>query len=257
MTGAAATQIPNESYIHPAVGHGLAAINTDTLRNTIIVCLLLIGIGLVTRLQSRGGVPGPLQNLLEYFVDAISGLVKSTLGGRPIRLIPIAITLFAFIFVSNLLGLIPGLKSPTNDVNTATALALFAVGMLHFQSIRFRGPGGYVAHYFSVVTPSWKKPHGALARIFFGLLEILQEVVKPLTLSFRLYFNIFVGELMLAIILALLGPISPILNGFAWIPFSAFIGLIQAFIFVMLTISYINQGTEVHHDGPSAGAEAH
>jgi F-type H+-transporting ATPase subunit a len=252
-----ATEIPSEPYIHPAIGHGFSAINVDTVRNTLIVCAILVGIGVFARLQSRPGSPGGLQNLLEYFVDAISQLVKTTLGTRPIRLIPIAITLFAFIFVSNLIGLVPFLKSPTNDVNTAVALALFSVSILHFQSIRFRGFRGYVRHFFSVVTPSWKNPLGALARILFGVLEILQEVVKPVTLSFRLYFNIFVGELMLAIILTLLGPVSPIINGLVWIPFSTFIGLIQAFIFVMLTISYVNQGTETHDDAHDAGAQAH
>ena len=254
-----ATEIPSEPYIHPAIGHGFSAINVDTVRNTVIVCAILIGIGAYARAQSRSGTPGGLQNLLEYFVDSISGLVKSTLGTRPIRLIPIAITLFAFIFISNLIGLVPGFKSPTNDVNTATALALFSVSILHFQSIRFRGLKGYISHYFSVVTPSWKNPFGAVARIGFGVLEILQELVKPVTLSFRLYFNIFVGELMLAIILTLLGPVSPLINGLLWIPFSTFIGLIQAFIFVMLTISYVTQGTETHHDDAhdTAATDAH
>ncbi len=236
-----ATSVSSEPLVHPIAGHGLLAINIDTVRNSLIVAALLILVGVVVRSQSRGGVPGPLQNLLEYFVDAMRGLVRQTLGDRPIRVLPIVITMFAFIFICNVIGLIPGLKSPTNDVNTTIALAFFAIALVHGFSLRARGPIGYVKHFFSMVG----NPGGALA---LGVLEVFQEFVKPFTLALRLYFNIFVGELLLAVILVLLGIASPIFNGLFWIPFSVFIGLIQSFIFVMLTISYISQGTETHSD---------
>lgn len=234
-------EVSNEPLVHPIAGHGLIAINVDTVRNSLIVAALLIAVGVVVRVQSRPGKPGGLQNLLEYFVDAIRGLVRQTLGDRPVRILPIVITMFAFIFVCNLIGLIPGFKSPTNDVNTTVALAFFAIGLVHVFSVRARGPVGYIKHYFSMVG----NPGGRLA---LGVLEVFQELVKPFTLALRLYFNIFVGELLLAVILVLLGVASPIFNGLFWIPFSVFIGLIQAFIFVMLTISYVSQGTELHHD---------
>lgn len=245
-----AAEVSNEPLVHPIVGHGMAAINVDTVRNSLVVAAILIVIGVIVRSQSRPGTPGPLQNLLEYFVDAMRGLVRQTLGDRPIRVLPIVITMFAFIFLCNLIGLIPGFKSPTNDVNTTVALAFFAIGLVHVFSVRARGPAGYVKHYFSMVG-------NPIGRVLLGVLEIFQEFVKPFTLALRLYFNIFVGELLLAVILVLLGVASPIFNGLFWIPFSVFIGLIQAFIFVMLTISYINQGTEVHHDAEEAGAAAH
>ena len=246
-----AASVSNEPLVHPIVGHGFLALNVDTVRNSLIVAAVLIIVGVVVRSQSRPGTPGGLQNLLEYFVDAIRGLVKQTLGDRPIRVLPIVITMFAFIFLSNLIGLIPGFKSPTNDVNTTIALSFFAVGLVHVFSVRARGPVGYVSHFFSMVG-------NPIGRVLLGVLEVFQEFVKPFTLALRLYFNIFVGELLLAVILVLLGPVSPLFNGIFWIPFSVFIGLIQAFIFVMLTISYISQGTEVHHDdGEEAGATAH
>ncbi|MBJ7610402.1 MAG: F0F1 ATP synthase subunit A [Candidatus Dormibacteraeota bacterium] len=236
-----AAEVSNEPLVHPLLGHGFIAINVDTARNSLIVAAILVIVGVVVRRQSRPGRPGGLQNLLEYFVDAIRGLVRQTLGDRPIRILPIVITMFAFIFLSNLIGLIPGFKSPTNDVNTTVALAFFAIGLVHVFSVRARGPVGYLKHYFSMVG-------NPIGRVLLGVLEIFQEFVKPFTLALRLYFNIFVGELLLAVILVLLGIASPIFNGLFWIPFSVFIGLIQAFIFVMLTISYINQGTDVHHD---------
>jgi len=241
-----ATSVSSEPLFHPIAGHGMTAINVDTVRNSLIVAALLIAVGVVVRAQSRPGAPGPLQNLLEYFVDAIRGLVRQTLGDRPIRVLPIV----AFIFICNLIGLVPGLKSPTNDVNTTVALAFFAIGLVQVYSLRARGPLGWIAHFFSMV----RNPGG---RVALGILEVFQEIVKPFTLALRLYFNIFVGELLLAVILVLLGPVSPLFNGLFWIPFSVFIGLIQAFIFFMLTISYLSQGTEVHHDqGEEAGATA-
>jgi F-type H+-transporting ATPase subunit a len=246
----AAAQVSNEPLVHPIAGHGFIAINIDTVRNSLIVAAILIAIGVVVRVQSRPGKPEALQNLLEYFVDAIRGLVRQTLGDRPIRILPIVITMFAFIFVSNLIGLVPGFKSPTNDVNTTVALAFFAIGLVHVYSVRARGPVGYVKHFFSMV-------NSPIGRVLLGVLEVFQEFVKPFTLALRLYFNIFVGELLLAVILVLLGFASPLFNGLFWIPFSVFIGLIQAFIFVMLTISYVNQGTETHDDAHDAGAQAH
>ncbi len=246
-----AASVSNEPLVHPLIGHGFLALNVDTVRNSLIVAAVLIVLGVIVRSQSRAGTPGGLQNLLEYFVDAIRGLLRQTLGDRPIRILPIIITMFAFIFLSNLIGLIPGFKSPTNDVNTTVALSFFAIGLLHVFSVRARGPVGYITHYFSMVG-------NPIGRVLLGILEIFQEFVKPFTLALRLYFNIFVGELLLAVILVLLGPASPLFNGLFWIPFSVFIGLIQAFIFVMLTISYINQGTEVLHDETEdAGAGAH
>ena len=245
-----ASEVSNEPLVHPIAGHGMVAINIDTVRNSLVVAAILIAIGVVVRVRSRPGQPAALQNLLEYFVDAIRGLVRQTLGDRPIRVLPIVITMFAFIFVSNLIGLVPGFKSPTNDVNTTVALSFFAIALVHFYSVRARGPVGYVSHFFSMVS-------NPIGRTLLGILEVFQEFVKPFTLALRLYFNIFVGELLLAVILVLLGFASPIFNGLFWIPFSVFIGLIQAFIFVMLTISYINQGTDVHHDQPDeAGAPA-
>ncbi|MGI8848039.1 MAG: F0F1 ATP synthase subunit A [Candidatus Dormibacteria bacterium] len=250
-----ADTVSSESYEHPVWGSGLSAINIDTVRNTAIAFGLLLVVAVIVRTQLQRERPTALQNLLEWFVDAIRGLINQTMGERDIRLAPIAITLFAFLIVCNLIGLIPTLKSPTNDVNTAMALSLFAISMVHFQSLRFRGPVGYISHYFSVVTPSWKNPLGAFARIIFAIIEILIEVTKPFTLAFRLYFNIFVGELLLAILIFLLGFLSPIVGG-AWVFFSIFVGIIQAFIFTMLTISYVAQSTETHHDDASHGADA-
>jgi F-type H+-transporting ATPase subunit a len=233
---------------HPTWGKGLLAINYDTLFNTLIVCGILIALALLLRANLREGRPGRLQNAVESIIDFIHGLIRDTLGERPIRIGPIAISLFMFLLISNLLGLFPILKSPTNDVNTTIGLALFSIGLLHYYSVKFRTPAGYVKHYFSIVSPRWAGPWG-WTRVVFAFLEVIQEVSRPVTLSFRLYFNIFVGELMVALIISLFPAFIAPFPGVVWLLFSIFVGLVQAFIFTMLTIAYIAMGTEVSHAG--------
>jgi F-type H+-transporting ATPase subunit a len=192
--------------------------------------------------------------------------VKDTLGTKPINIGPLAICLFTFLLLANWFGLLPFLffkspylfKSPTNDVNFAFALAIMSIVLLHVYSIRFRTPKGYIKHYFSVVTPRWTGPWG-WTRVLFAFLEVIQELSRPITLSFRLYFNIFVGELMLVLIIVLLGYAS-VIAGPIWVGFSIFVGAVQAFIFTMLTIAYIAMGTDTAHSddhGEGGTAAAH
>jgi F-type H+-transporting ATPase subunit a len=226
---------------------GFFSVNVDTLRNTLILVVAVLLMALLFRSRYNADRPNKLQAGLEFLADYINSLVKDTLGAKPINLAPVAISLFFFLLLANWMGLIPGLKSPTNDLNTAAGLAIMSIFLLHFNSVRVRGPVGYFAHFFSVVTPSWKNPLGALARILFAMLEVIQEVSRPITLTCRLYFNIFAGEFTLALFIYLLG-VAAVVIGPIWVGFSLFIGGIQAFIFTMLTIAYIHMGTEVHTD---------
>jgi len=216
---------------HRTVTVGGITLNADTLFNTAIVCAILVVFAFVLRSQVQPGVPSRLQNATEMLVEYIGGLTEETLAGRGLTLAPLAITLFTFLLIANLLGLVPDLKSPTNDWNTTLALALMAFVLIQFFSIRARGLGGYLKHLF-------------LQPPFFPL-SIIDELAKPVTLSFRLYFNIFVGELMLALIILIIPPWIAWLPGVLWSLFSLFIGVVQAFIFTVLTISYIAVATDV------------
>ena len=231
---------------HPTVGHGFLAVNYDTIFNTLVACGILVVLALLLRRGLKEGRPGRLQNAIESIIEFLQGLIKDTLGTKPIPIAPIAISLFMFLLISNLLGLLPIFKSPTNDVNTTIGLALFSIGLLHYYSIKFRSPGGYVKHYFSIVQPKWRGPWG-WTRIVFAFLEVIQELSRPVTLSFRLYFNIFVGELMVALIISLFPAFIAPFPGVIWLLFSIFVGGVQAFIFTMLTIAYIAMGTETAH----------
>jgi len=237
---------------HPTAGNWPIQVNLDTIYNTAIVCGLMIGLAVFLRSRYRERNPGKFQVALESIVDFLQGLIKDTLGTKPIPIGPIAISLFFFILVSNLLGLLPIFKSPTNDINTTLGLALFSIFLLHYYSIRFRSFPGYIKHYFSIVQPRWTGPWG-WTRVVFAFLEAIQEASRPITLSFRLYFNIFVGELMVALIITLLPAIVAPFFGAVWLLFSIFVSLVQAFIFTMLTIAYIAMGTDVEHEEEGHG----
>jgi F-type H+-transporting ATPase subunit a len=241
---------------HPTAGSGLLAVNVDTLYNTLIVCGILIVLALVLRRNYNERKPGLFQNAVEAIIEFLQGLIKDTLGNKPIPIGPVAISLFMFLLVSNLIGLVPVIKSPTNDVNTTIGLALFSVGLMHYYSVKFRGGLGYFKHYFSVVEPKWRGPWG-WTRVLFALLELIQEIARPVTLSFRLYFNIFVGELMVALIISLFPAFIAPFPGVVWLLFSIFVGGVQAFIFTMLTIAYIAMATEVSHAAEHLEGEDH
>ncbi len=204
--------------------------NVDTLVNTAVVCAILIAAAVVLRGQLHPGVPTQLQNAAEALVEFIGGLAETTLAGRGINLAPLAITLFIFLLIANWIGLIPRFKSPTNDWNTTLSLALMTFVLVQFYSVRKRGLGGFLKHLF-------------LQPPFFPL-TVIDELAKPVTLSFRLYFNIFVGELLLALIVILIPPWISWLPGAVWTLFSLFVGVVQAFIFTVLSISYVAVATE-------------
>jgi F-type H+-transporting ATPase subunit a len=242
---------------HPTAGNWPIQIDLDTVYNTLIVCGLMIALAVYLRSRYSERNPGKFQTALEWIIEFLQGLIKDTLGAKPINIGPIAISMFFFILVSNLIGLLPVFKSPTNDINTTIALALFSIFLLHYYSIRFRSFRGYIKHYFSIVQPRWTGPWG-WTRIVFAFLEGIQEASRPITLSFRLYFNIFVGELMVALIISLLPAVVAPFFGGVWLLFSIFVSLVQAFIFTMLTIAYIAMGTDVEHEeehGEAGAAE--
>jgi len=216
---------------HPTFSLGPVDFNQDTLFNTGLVCLLLVVLAIFLRTQVHSGVPGPVQNAVEGIVQYIGGLADESMIGRGIVLAPLAITLFVFLLLCNWIGLIPKLKSPTNDWNTTLSLALMIILLEQFFSFRKRGIGGFLKHTF-------------LAPPFFIFTPIL-ELAKPLTLSFRLYFNIFVGELLLALIIFLIPTWLSWIPGGIWTLFSLFVGIVQAFIFTVLGIAYIAVATEM------------
>jgi len=163
-------------------------------------------------------------------------------AGKPI--VPLAVTLFLFILIANELEMIPTghtpqyLPAPTGDVNFTFAMALFVIILVHATWIRKQGLRHYIGHYF--------RPFPALFPI-----NVIEEIVKPVTLSLRLFGNIFSGGIMLLLIAVLLptkliAPI-PVLD-VVWKIFDGlFVGPVQAFIFALLTILYFEAAVAGNH----------
>jgi F-type H+-transporting ATPase subunit a len=179
-------------------------------------------------------VPNGLQNLMELMVTGLLDQMESTMGPKGRSMAPLIITLFLFILVSNWLGLVPHLSSPTNDLNTTLGLSLMVIILVQVLGIRHKGFKGHFKHFI--------QPYALLLPI-----NIIEEVSKPITLAFRLFGNIFAGEILIILISQLpIYYLEPV-PGAIWLGFSTFVGLVQAFIFTMLTIAYLGNSVKDEH----------
>jgi F-type H+-transporting ATPase subunit a len=221
--------------------------NVDTIWGTLVAGGIVLILGLLVARNASSGVPGKLQLVWESIVSWITQLVQDNIGRPDRNVIQLAIMLFTLILLSNWLELIPTehyLPAPTSDLNLTAALALIVIVGTHVRSIRAKGFGGYIKHYF--------QPIPALF-----LLNVIEEIVKPFTLALRLFGNIFAGGLMLSIIGLIPVPVNWPLQ-IVWKLFDMAIGGIQAFIFALLTVIYYAQASESHSDEDAhAGEEAH
>lgn len=170
--------------------------------------------------------PSKLQNVVEMVVDSIAGLVSSTMGDQRKGFTPYIATLFLFIAFSNLTGII-GLRPPTSDINITAGLALMTFFAIHFYGLKHKG---------------WKHIKGMAEPFFLFLpINIIGELAKPVSLAMRLFGNIFGGAVIMAMIsgaIALFVPVLPSLY------FDIFSGLLQSFIFTMLTMVFITLALE-------------
>jgi F-type H+-transporting ATPase subunit a len=240
--------------VHPQV-HVLGfAIDTDIVTSTILAMIILLYLGFRMRSKVTDGVPSKLQLFWEILVEQVNDLADSAIGPKGRRFVPIAVTLFLFILICNWIGFIPSalhpgvsaeiIPAPTSDVNLPLAMALFVIVWVHIESLRARGFRGYFRHY--------KEPYIALTPI-----NMIEEVTKPITLTFRLFGNLFSGGLMIAVMVSLLPIFVSPLGELIWKPFDLFIGLIQAYIFMLLTVLYFAFATSNDHDHEPALETSH
>ena len=195
--------------------------NWETLCMTWLTMAIVI---LISWLATRNlkMIPTGWQNVVEILVSWLDTQVSSMMGKRGLFLAPFIMSLFMFLLTSNWLGLIPTLSSPTNDLNTTVALALVSSFMVHFMALKNQGFKKHFKHFFKPFVP-------------FVIINLMEEITKPLTLAFRLFGNILAGEILLEVLYFLVPVAVPMI----WLLFSFVIGLIQAFIFTILTTSYL------------------
>jgi len=199
-------------------------VNMDTIYMTWLTAVIVIGITVLAT-RGRSLVPSGVQNVVEIVIEALLKQFKETLGPKWGQVVSVLLTMFLFIFVGNELGLLPSphiLTSPTNDLNTTLGLALVSSFMVHFVALRNQGVKKHFKHYFEPFIP-------------FVVINLMEEFTKPLTLAFRLFGNILAGEILMEVLYLLVPVGIPII----WLIFSLVIGLIQAFIFTILTTSYL------------------
>jgi len=210
--------------IIPFFGHQIA-INLEVVVMTWIVFALLIALGLaVTR--KRSILPRPIQALGELIVSLLYGLTEDALGKQMAKkYAPLICALFMFLLFSNWLGLVPHLEEPTKDLNTTLGLGLMGFVIAHWAGIKTKGFKAYIKEYFQPI-------------FFMMPLNLIGEVAKIVSISFRLFGNIMGGSIIILVVSYLTYNI--ILPPFLFAFFGLFVGTIQAFVFTMLTVVYIS-----------------
>jgi F-type H+-transporting ATPase subunit a len=201
---------------------------TSTIIYTWIIMAIVSALFIVLgrRLQVR---PTRFQNALEWGVEALDDLIKGLIPHQARIFLPIVGTLAIFIGAANLGGLIPGIRSPTTDLNTPLALAIVVFFSVHYYGIRAKGLIGHLKHY---VEP-----------IFIMLpIEIASELARTMSLTFRLFGNILGEEIVIAVLFLIL----PVLIPVPMMLFSIFTSLIQAYVFTMLTVVYLSGAVQAH-----------
>ncbi|MGI6294772.1 MAG: F0F1 ATP synthase subunit A [Armatimonadota bacterium] len=209
---------------------------------TWLVILILCATVIIMRSRLKLRNPGRFQLFIEFCVVALQGFVRNIVGDREARsLAPVIGTFFIYIFALNLFGLIPGFMAPTANTNTTIALALFAFVYVQYVSISRVGLVNYIKHFLG--EPLWLAP-------LMLPLHLIGELARPVSLSIRLFGNIF-GEDLVILVLITVG--ATVLKSMFWVPiqfpmmlFAIFTGFVQALVFSMLVAIYITVGITTH-----------
>jgi F-type H+-transporting ATPase subunit a len=248
--------------MHETILWQVGSIGTVHAKTLVMTWMVLVIIFVFVFLGTRkltSGKPDKLQNVLEWAVDFIRNIIKDNMSyTKGAALHAYLLTLILFVFVSNMFGLVPNifepifkhvewakldeifhgaaLMSPTADINTTAALGLLSIILVIAFGIKYHGARYF--HHFVEPYPVFLPIH------------LIDLIAKPMTLSFRLFGNIFAGEVLISVILMI--PVPAIFIGAlpmaVWLGFSIFIGAIQSFVITVLTTAYVAQavGSDEH-----------
>ena len=236
-------------------GHssGFWVLNVDTLAVCLVMGILFLGFFYHIARKAYAGIPTRTQNFVEMCVDAIDGVIKEAFHAENKLIGPLALTIFVWVFLMNFMDIVPvdllpvvlswfgvgHFKAvPTADPTLTFAMSLTVFLLVIFYNIKIKGGVGLLKEMLSKPFGWWLFPINFIFRI-------LEEVVKPLSLSLRLFGNLFAGE-MVFILIAIMPWWMQTVTGTIWSIFHILIILIQAFIFMMLTIVYLSMAHESH-----------
>ena len=227
---------------------------TNTLIMTWIVLGLLV-FAAITISRTINIVPRGLQNIFEILLEKFLGLMEGMMGSRVAaeRYVPIVATIFIFLLLSNWFGIFPGVgtiglveehegkrllvpffRSAASDLNVTLALGTVVVFLINLTGMTARGIGKHMSKFFSFKNP---------ISFFVGILEFISEFAKIISFSFRLFGNIFAGEVLLIIV----GFLAPFGAPLPFLMLELFVGFVQALVFAMLTMVFISIAVAEHH----------
>ena len=222
---------------------GLEIWITDTTVTTWIIMGILITFGIVVRIKSRKfkEVPTGFQNVVEALVETFEKYLRSTVGDKLMFLGNWFFTLFLFILFSNLSGLFPVIRTPTADWSMTFGLALVTFILIQVMGIKYRGTG-YLKNLFAPL-PWW------CPIPLFLPINLIGELARPISLSFRLFGNMLAGLIMMSLIYALTPIFTQLLiPSFLHAYFDLFSGVLQTYIFVTLSMTFVAGATEVSEE---------
>ncbi|HVW71325.1 MAG TPA: F0F1 ATP synthase subunit A [Steroidobacteraceae bacterium] len=252
-----------------------SVIHWDSVFFSVVLALLFGGSFYLAARKSTVGVPGKFQNFVELVIEFIDAQVKDTFHGTS-KLIPaLALTIFCWVFLFNAMDVLPvdllpwiahsfGIEHlkvvPSTDVNVTFALSLSVFVLILYYSVKMKGLGGFIAEFTLQPFSSNNKIVKVILIPFNFILEIIPFLARPISLSLRLYGNLFAGEMifLLLAVLSLEGVhqlshfsgwlfvVVQFILAFAWAVFHLLVITLQAFIFMVLTVVYLSMAHEHH-----------
>ncbi|MCF6252373.1 MAG: F0F1 ATP synthase subunit A [Methylococcaceae bacterium] len=236
-----------------SVGEGFWTLHLDTLFFSAVLGALFIWFFKSVAEKVTTGVPGPAQNFAEMMIEFVDQQVKDTFHGQSKLIAPLGLTIFCWVFLWNMMDLLPvdllslisslmGIEYlrvvPSTDLNATFALSISIFILIIFYSIKIKGVFGFAKELTCTPFGPWMMP-------FNLLLKVVEEIAKPISLALRLFGNLYAGELIFILIALLPAYIQPLLS-FPWAIFHILIIVLQAFIFMVLTIVYLSMAHEDH-----------
>jgi F-type H+-transporting ATPase subunit a len=243
------------------VGSGFWTLQLDTLIMSWLLGIVGLGVFWLVARKATVGVPGKLQSFIEMMVEFVDNTVKDIFPGKRDFLAPLALTIFVWVFMMNLMDLIPidfvakvtGLVGlpywkavPSTDLSATFAMSFTILFLILFFSVKVKGVGGFMHELFTA--PFGSHPLLWIPNLGLNLIELL---AKPISLGMRLFGNMYAGELVF-MLLGLLGMVGGIFTAgsailtFGWAVFHILIIILQAFIFMVLSVVYIAMAHESH-----------
>jgi F-type H+-transporting ATPase subunit a len=277
--GATEYILHHQTFLSNKTPHGIvdfSVINYDTVFFSVLLAAVFFGLFWRVARKATTGVPGLTQNIIEWIVEKVDEQVRDTFHGTSRLIAPLALTIFCWVFLFNFMDLVPvdllpaaargaGVEHlkvvPSTDLNATFALSLTVFILIVFYSLKMKGVVGFISELTLQPFSARNVFVQALLVPVNFLLESVTFLARPISLSLRLYGNLYAGEMIFLLIAVLtlshglealtsfggwLGIVGQFILGFIWTGFHILIITIQAFIFAVLTVVYLSMAHEHH-----------